>query len=74
MESVQESIDKLPPHVVMTSLAYCTYKSKINAVKKSSIYSISFKVPVLMRDNEGSAWPSVCYPHSTSVHHIMEWC
>jgi hypothetical protein len=44
-ESVQESTEKLPPHVVMTSQAY-----KTKCRKKI----ISFKVPVFM-DNEGSA-------------------
>jgi hypothetical protein len=45
-ESVQESTEKLPPHVVMTSLD--TYKTKCREKV------ISFKVPVFM-DNEGSA-------------------
>jgi CBS domain containing-hemolysin-like protein len=44
-ESVHESTEKLPPHVVMTSLAY-----KTNCREKV----ISLKVPVFM-DNEGSA-------------------
>ncbi len=50
------SAEKLPPHVVMTSLD--TYKTKCREKV------ISFKVPVLM-DNEGSVEPSVDYPHST---------
>jgi hypothetical protein len=45
LATVQESTENLPPHVVMTSLAYKTkWREKV----------IFFKVPVFL-DNEGSA-------------------
>jgi hypothetical protein len=51
-ETVQVSIEKLPPYVVMRSLA--DIQDQDNCSEKVINYRISFTVPVLM-DNKGSA-------------------